>query len=73
MPDTATFTMSLGGVTLGAGQTASVDVTRGGTASDTADHQNFLTRLGAAATATTGVTLVGNTLTFDSTFVGRTE
>ncbi|RLC59455.1 MAG: hypothetical protein DRI30_00505 [Chloroflexi bacterium] len=69
---TSTFTISLGGVLLGTGQTASVDVTRGGTStsSDTLDHETFLTQLGAAATATTGVTLLGNTLTFDDTFVG---
>jgi len=69
---TATFTIDLGGVLLGTGQTSSVDVTRTGMSSDTLDHETFLTQLGAAATATTGVTLVGNTLTFDDTFVGPT-
>ena len=72
VPETVTFTINLGGVTLGAGITASVDVTRGGTSTDGDDHQVFLTQLANAATATTGVTLTGNTLTFDSSFVGPT-
>ena len=56
-----TFTVNLGGVLLGNGNTASVTVTPGGTATDGTDHQAFMTRLSAAATATTGVSLAGNT------------
>ena len=47
-------------------------MTGGGTATDGVDHQNFLTQLGTAAGATAGVSLAGNTLTFDSAFVGPT-
>ena len=71
-PTTATFTINVGGV-ISTGNTASVTVTGGGTAADGTDYiLDFLTALGDAATATTGVGLVGNVLTFDDNFVGPT-
>ena len=69
-PTTATFTINVGGV-ISTGNTASVTVTGGGTAADGTDYTLvFLTALGDAATAMTGVGLVGNVLTFDDGFVG---
>jgi Ca2+-binding RTX toxin-like protein len=64
--ETATFSVAMTG-TLATGETASVDLTPSGTATDATDHAAFMTAVATAATTTTGVTLVGNTLTFDST------
>ncbi|MEH6475103.1 MAG: Calx-beta domain-containing protein, partial [Sneathiella sp.] len=50
--------------TLQAGETASVDVSLAEDGASSADYEDFLTALGDALTA--GVTLSGNTLTFDS-------
>ena len=67
-----TFTIDFGGVSLGAGQSASVVVTPSGTAIDGTDHDAFDAVLTAAAAATPGVSYVAatNTLTFDGTAFG---
>ena len=63
------FTIDFGGVSLTAGQTASVVVTPSGVAIDGIDHDAFDAVLTAAAAATPGVSYVAatNTLTFDGT------
>src|SRR6185436_20490856 len=68
-----TFTISMTGFPLNAGNTASVDVTPSGSATGGTDYtQALLTALGAVAGPTAGVSLAGSTLTFDSSFVGST-
>ncbi len=64
---TVSYTVTLNGATLLAGQTASVTlgVTDGTTTG--ADYTALLTALGMAAAATSGITLAGSTLTFDDT------
>ena len=62
--------MSLSG-TLSDGNTASVDLTGGGTSTDGVDYTAALLAAAAtAATGTTGVSLSGSTLTFDDTWDG---
>ena len=70
--DLATFTITLGGVPLNAGNTASVNIAFTGSTADADFVTAALTSLQTVADATTGVSLTGNTLTFDSTFVGTT-
>ncbi len=69
----ATFTISLTGFPLNAGNTATVDFAASGTASGGVDYTPALVAaLQAVADATAGVSFDGTTLTFDSSFVGST-
>ena len=69
----ATFTISLTGFPLNAGNTATVNIAASGTATGGTDYTPaLLAALQTVADATDGVTLVGTTLTFDSSFVGST-
>ena len=70
LTETATFTVTLGGDPLLGGDTASVDIIATGSATSDTDYQKFVDAIETAAGATTGVVFGGNTLTFDSTFVG---
>ena len=70
------FTVTVTGDALAAGNTASVTIVHGGTATDGTDHTAFDTALADAATATAGASYnaITDTLTFDENFafVGNT-
>ena len=73
LTETATFTVTLGGVAVTGGDTASVDISASGSAVSGTDYDNFISAISTAADATTGVSFDGvDTLTFDSTFNGGT-
>lgn len=62
--DSAIYTVSLGGIPLASGETASVDISLSDFETDSSDYADFLFSVGLAATSTSGVTLQGNTLNF---------
>ncbi|WP_415911976.1 retention module-containing protein [Neptuniibacter sp. QD37_11] len=70
LEETATFTVTLGGDPLVAGNTASVAITPSGDATSDEDYSDFVTAITTAANNTQGVSYSNGTLTFDSTFTG---
>ena len=70
LDDVATFTILLTGVPLYSGNSATVDVNFTGTSVDADFVTAALASLSAVVGSTTGVSLSGNTLTFDNSFVG---
>jgi hypothetical protein len=68
--DTAFFTVTLGGDPLVGSNTASVQISVGGSALSGVDYSNFEDALTSAAASTPGVTYSGGVLTFDSSFSG---
>ncbi len=55
---------------VGLGNSVSVDIAYGGSATNIDDYQEFLAQVNAAALLQQGVDLTGNTLTFNDSFVG---
>ena len=72
LDDLATFTITVTGFPLTGSNTASIDVDFTGTTDDADFVTTALASLQAVADATSGVSLTGNTLTFDSAFAGST-
>ncbi|MRI35078.1 hypothetical protein EOPP23_19085 [Endozoicomonas sp. OPT23] len=74
LQETATFTLDMAGGPLSVGNTASVVLTPGGTATSGSDYDDFMAAVSASAVATAGVGFDenSNTLTFDSRFTGTT-
>ncbi len=68
--EAATFTLSLGGFPLAAGNTASVEVSAGGSAGAADYGPALLAALQNAVAGLPGVNLIGSTLTFTSAYDG---